>query len=350
MKIYNLVLGDKDTLFNTKLIKYINTQKEQPFNSRGFSDKSILSKHIIENNIDVLLLTPEMYDSDISYENVKLVIIFSEGNKPNWVKELPVIYKYQGVNKILTKVMSLYSEVSEDTVINNNNTTKIVGVYSPIGRSGKTTLSFGICGLLSENKKVLCINLEELNSVINSNLKSSEYTLSDLLYYIRQKTPNVLLNIKNIVEKINGFDYIFPVRCYVDLLDTKLEEWQLLIEILKKESDYDVVVINFGNSIYSYTLDLISLCDEKILISLPDNASSQKFNSWMESIMLLQRDDLFINTTIVLNHQTSCNKIFVEDNIDFTLPYEEEINERHIHYDSEYGQVVNKIIKKLQVG
>ena len=64
---------------------------------------------------------------------------------------------------------------------------RITGVYSPIGRCGKTSFALTLGQVLAREEKVLYITLEEFSGL--SALTGTVYTggLSDLLYYYTQR-------------------------------------------------------------------------------------------------------------------------------------------------------------------
>ena len=68
------------------------------------------------------------------------------------------IYKFQSGDDIIREVMAVYSEIPgirPNTAGATDQSRRIIGVYSPIGRCGKTCLALAIGQILAKEEKVL---------------------------------------------------------------------------------------------------------------------------------------------------------------------------------------------------
>ena len=99
-----------------------------------------------------------------------------------------VVYKYQASDDLLREVMSWYRPQEIPVLMTAaGRRSRITGVYSPIGRCGKTSFALTLGQVLAREEKVLYITLEEFSGL--SALTGTVYTggLSDLLYYYTQR-------------------------------------------------------------------------------------------------------------------------------------------------------------------
>ncbi|MFP4697745.1 MAG: hypothetical protein ACLFMO_03470 [Eubacteriales bacterium] len=354
MRYYNLVIGDEDYQYNKNLATYINSDERKLFKAKGFSEENILGEYVKNNSIDILLITPSMI-KDVYTKKAKCVILLSTGKIPNKIKEIPAIYKYQSVNSIVKEILNIYSDYNQDHILNKDTNTQIVGVYSPIGRVGKTTIAISLASLIGKSKKVLYLNLEPLNTISCFLQSNNQYNLSDLLYYIKQKHPNLLLKLEGIKETINSIDYVSSVRCYIDLFETNIDEWRYLLSTLKEESDYEVIVMNFSNSFYEYTVDLLNECDKNFVVLVPEKTSFVQIKEWQHAMSLLKQDKLFEKIVYVVNNQEpNYNLAYIPDYLKdyIQIPYEEQLlsesNDFYIQHNNQFGQAISQLIQTLK--
>ncbi|TCL00081.1 AAA domain-containing protein [Natranaerovirga hydrolytica] len=349
MNYYELILGDEDIHYSTNLIEYINSDKEQLIRARGFSNQEMLNHYVQNNPIDILLITPSMYKDTFKNADIKAIIILAEGKMKKELEKIPIINKYQNIDNILKKIIDLYAEVNEEKLFTSNRTTKLIGIYSPIGRCGKTSISIRLCGLLSKKTKVLCINMEPFNSLSQDKNSDIQYTFSDLLYYARQKHPNIILKLESIIEKINGMDYIYPVRYYQDLNEIQKEELVGLFQILKEETKYDYIIINFSSHLYDYTLELLKQCHTNIFIKIPDPFGKMQMNNWEDTLKSIREEEILEQSLTIMNHIQvyDGHKNFLDESI-IQLPYDSQLK-THLLIEEEIPLDNNllKIIERL---
>ena len=73
------------------------------------------------------------------------------------------IYKFQSGDDIIREVMAVYSEIPgirPNTAGSVDQSRRIIGVYSPVGRCGKTCLALAIGQILAKEEKVLFVTLD----------------------------------------------------------------------------------------------------------------------------------------------------------------------------------------------
>lgn len=355
MRGYQLVIGDQDQKYNTQLTTYINTEKADMFLVRGFSESTLLNKHLLEHPVDILLITPELYDQTIENLGIKCVVILSSGKVPHHLSSYAVIFKYQPIDQLIKQLLSHYADHSEEHLLTRSTKAQIIGVYSPIGRSGRTSLSLAMAQLLGEKKKVLYLDIEPFDDLASFFSASHQYGVSDLLYYIRQKHPNMLLKLESIKESTEHFEYIGPVKCYMDLWESTEEEWEGLFGFLRETAGYDVVILNFSTMIYPYTWNVLKACDQLIVTVPSDLTAYQQLRGWLGTLELIKQTDLLDKVTYVLNHlnprayaapdfiEVACELPYIESFIQKDTPY-------YLQLGKGYGQAVHQLLESMKVG
>lgn len=371
--MFQLVIADQDEKYITLLTTLINKEEKNSFIVRGFSKKSLLKSYLQEQSVDILLISPKFYDEELKKLQLKNVMLLSEGTIPNELSTFSVVFKYQSTEQIIKDVIRFFSEKSQEhLIISNKKQVNIIGVYSPIGRSGKTSISIILSAVLARYKKVLYLYLEPYDNLLYFVGKNtSQYGLSDLLYYVKQKHPNLGLKIQGMKESFLGFDYILPIKCYADLLETSIEDYMYLLNSIKNDTCYDTIVINFNNNMVKDIIEQLNLCDNILTLIQPEKSTVLQFNSWQNNIKLLQKEKILDKMVFVSNQCLPTNDLKdinfnfqhkINSTVDtkqdydspihvkYELPYNERIVDEGIEaalYDDSFLRIINQIIQEL---
>lgn len=277
-----IVIGDYDQKYLQKLSSYFMNYQEHHFTVNTFSEITLLKNHLLNNPIDILLLTEEFYvNLEDRYEITILLVAHAISST---LKSYPCIEKYQNVKKIIQQMMLYYTSASSKELIGNKEGgfARLVGFYSPSGGSGKTTIALALSKALSmQGKKTLFLSLEEITSyskVIESDRQTS---LSDLLYYASKRAENLLMKLEGIVREdiSTGLKFVPPPIYAQDMVSYE-EDWLYLINYLLRYSDYEWIVLDFTSQISNRNLSLMDKCNKLVVLtnlSYFQNAKAEVF-------------------------------------------------------------------------
>ena len=98
------------------------------------------------------------------------------------------------------------------------------GLFSG-GRCQKTSFALALGQILARQKAVLYLNLEEYAGFEQLFSCTYEKNLSDLLYYIRQDSSNLIFRINSMVQSFQNMDDLPPALSPADLMAASWEEW-----------------------------------------------------------------------------------------------------------------------------
>ena len=79
--------------------------------------------------------------------------------------------------------------------------------------------------------------------------KEYDHNLSDLLYYVRQGSQNLIHRMNGMIQRVNNLDYIPPVQTPADIRSAAWKDWERLLQMISTESSYEVIVLDIGNGI-----------------------------------------------------------------------------------------------------
>lgn len=306
-----LIIADTDETYVSSMMEYIMLNHSHKFQVSSFTDKQCLIEFLSDesNNVDVLLIESSLYSDDIPRQNIANVVLLAAENVDNGISGCYSILKYQQGDKIVSDIFNLYAQKDngEQISVTGDKKTKLVAVYSPIGGSGKTTIATS-CSIQAaqRNFKVFYLNLEDFQSTpLFCNCKS-ESNLSNILYYLKDKSNNLQLRIEGAKLYDTEYDlhYFAPPESLLDLQDTKPEELQTLLGEFKNMGQYDLVFVDMSSSFDDRNIAILEACDEVLLVIPQDAVSDIKIELFSKEMTILKerRGIDFVNKiNMVLN-------------------------------------------------
>lgn len=201
------------------------------------------------------------------------------------------VAKYQCADEIIREVFELYVERTRDDVMRtvNKNGAKLLAVYSPIHRIGKTSFAMAFGKECAKNKKVLYLNLEEYGGFEGN--QDERLNLGDLLYYIRQGNGNLGIRLQSAVTTVDNLDVVLPIPVVLDLKEVTAGEWKELLEQIVKESIYEMIILDVGESVQGL-FELLEMCHRVYMPILEDDISCKKVQRFQENIEKLKLEKL----------------------------------------------------------
>ena len=192
-----------------------------------------------------------------------------------------VVYKYQASDSLLREVMSWYQPQEIPTLMTvTGRRSRMIGVYSPIGRCGKSSFAFTLGQVLAREEKVLYITLEEFSGL--SALTGTVYTggLSDLLYYYIQREYSPV-RLGSVTYNWGGLDYIPPVTYAEDKTGIHQEVFAGLIQKIASDGAYEELILDVG-MFCGGTEELLGICDVVYVPVKDDAVSTAKLEEWKD--------------------------------------------------------------------
>lgn len=312
MRRLNVVIADNDEAYVQNVVNYFMANYLQGVQVSSFTRQELLYDFLSGlNEIDVLLISPEMYSKAMPRERIAEIFLLTQKESSVKDEDINYIDKYRLEDEFASRIIGMFPDEEEDSgtkagLVADVNT-KVVAIYSPIGGTGKTTIAVSssvYCG--KKGLKVFYLNLESFQSTpLFFNCKS-EKTLSDLLRCLKGKEGSLEEKIKEIRQTDPDYNihYFVPPEDIIDLKETGSLEIKTLIETFRTMNYYDVVILDMSSELNDRNIALLGACDEVVMVLAQDAVSNIKAECISEQLeKFLGREGLDISgkLTVALN-------------------------------------------------
>ena len=215
----SLVICDQEEKYASALAAYLTKKKELALQVQVCSDPGQVRRIQQEEAIDILLISSG-YTQEIRKEiQAGSVFVLTETASANTGPlEVPV-YRYQSGEAILAEVIcqcGLKGEKGLFLQAAKKRQIRIIGIFSPVHRTGKTSYGLEMGKELAVSYNVLYINME-LYGGIGGHFPEEGQTLADLIYYSRQESRNFGMILTTLAKHMESLDYLLPFRVSEDI-------------------------------------------------------------------------------------------------------------------------------------
>ena len=213
-----MAVYDEDPLYAGRLAEYVNQKETFPFQAMAFSDLEKLKEYGQTHDIEILLAGENVREKAKEVKaGLKMILCDGEFVSKGEAKEEASVYKYQSGDCILQEVMACYCIAPpQPGLALMGKSGLVMGVYSPVGRCGKTSFALALAHMLGKSQAVLFISLEEYSGFSKLVCGGYEQDLSDV-FYLYQRGDFNWLKLKSMILSSGNVDHIPPVSYGEDL-------------------------------------------------------------------------------------------------------------------------------------
>ncbi|MFR8547887.1 MAG: hypothetical protein ACLVEV_04585 [Lachnospiraceae bacterium] len=297
MKKSIFAVCDLEASYACNLMDYLNEKKTTPFEVQAFTNVESLRQFAKDHEIEILLISTRAMCNEIRDLPISRTIILSEGEQLSDLEEYPFVYKYQSSDQLLAEVMEYYSVGDPKPHIMGlqMGKTKIYGVYSPIGRTRKTSFALALGEILAETKQVLYLNFEEFSGFEELFGIKYKSDLSDLIYFLREKEGGLVYRLNSVIQTFHELQYVPPALSPADLRDVSGEEWNRLLQEITGYCDYDVIILDLSEQV-DELFQILAQCDRIYMPIQEDLISEAKIKQYEKLVGMLELDDVIAKT------------------------------------------------------
>lgn len=296
MKKKQIAVCDREKDYTFRFTEYANRRSDPLFLVHGFSDCRELENYTKEHPVDILLIGRDLAAELSQKGGVGQIFCLSEEEFEE-EGEYPSVYKYQSCSQVMRRVLNFYAEKAPTGLglALQKTGMKLIGVYSPVGRIGKTGFALSLGKELAKQKRTLYLNLEEYSGFSVLYPYGDGWTLSELMYFLKQGKNAFACKLQSIVRKLGSLDYIPPLKSPVELRHIGLKDWEQLLEALGRESQYEMVVLDISGAVNGL-FELLGRCDGIYTPIREDEVSGAKLCQYEESLRLLDLEEILERT------------------------------------------------------
>ena len=239
---------------------------------QAFSSPEPLEAYAREHPVDLLLISEGLLTEEMTRLNVEQIMVLTE-EQGSMEGDYPAAYKYQPSENLLKEILSCYTQgEAELPGFWIRRRTEFYGIYSPVKRCGKTAFALMMGKLLAHQGRVLYLNFEEYSG-FRTLIGPENKDLSELLMHLLQGRDCIFRKLQELVSSLGNMDYIPPGTCPWDIRELEWEHWERLMESIREEGIYDVVILDLGDT-SGELFQILAYCG-KIFVPVKEDLVSQ---------------------------------------------------------------------------
>ena len=296
-KIMQLFILDTDQDYVQRLSDYMNARNSFPFEAQAFTSIRSLAASLREEMPEVVLIADELIDEELTglipeKNSIRLIRLTADPE----AEDKNSICRYQPADRLIEQLLqrisgsegyvpekgALMKSAGQSSNIKLSNI-KLYGVYSPVGRCGKTGFALTLASVLGNRNKVLYLNLEDYSGFDALSRQHGGGDLTDLIYFLREDREALIYRLGSLMRTLGRFDYIPPAAASSDLADVESTEWIALINEIAGTGEYDVLILDIGSQVRQ-VCSLLRACTKIFMPVLDDPVSRAKLNEFMKNL------------------------------------------------------------------
>lgn len=289
LKSYKVAICDTEPSFTIALMNYINRNAGIPILAMAFTGVEQLQEYLRQHETDMIVVDEAMVLgaaaadrscgklSDEILASVPVLLLLRSGEHPEgsgevigrsangmagglsdglagevadkMVGKVKGISKYSPASVLVKKMLEVLGQ--KRTFIGSGQEGVAIGIYSPIGRSGKSRLAGALCEYWSgqpENPSVDDIAMSGRTLYLGMEEYGPEGTaMETVLYYLKQRSENLSMQLKALAQTKMGYDFIPSAGCYQELRELSAEDMEWLLQTICREGYYGHVAADIGS-------------------------------------------------------------------------------------------------------
>lgn len=242
MKKIRVAVCDTDNVYRERLAEYLIRKKSGQIQVYAFSGKRMLMDQQKQQPMDIVLYGTGF--EPVRSEPESLFIRMAEEQEE--AGEEGAIFKYQSAEEILRQMYDYYLRQRQKNLGSSHKAKELAAIYSPSHCMMQTPFALAMAQILSEEKRVLYLNLGEWSGFCPWMGQEYHRDLADLLYLLSSYGGQTAGILESVVHSYHRVDYIPPMADAQLLAETEAGAYEMLLRMLVDKTEYDVVLLDFG--------------------------------------------------------------------------------------------------------
>ena len=280
------VIYDENRVYCERLSEYLRNNLKLTFDICAFTE-SISFMEFSERNEISLLIMSESGAKELINEKTKamwkniVILCESEQEEISFANEVGGdtdilhICKYLPASEILKKMLDFIYRRAEDFsgigIKGEKSDCSVIGFYTPISRSGQTTLAVRMGEKLSRKGKSILLSLESYSAIGSMFPDEAPDDITDLLYYIDCENESFCIYLEKIKRTRNGLDLVVPAKTAMQIKEISYDRLKELITHLSHDAGYEYILLDLKDYPDGF-YDILSMCDVVYTINRNNSA------------------------------------------------------------------------------
>lgn len=289
MALIKILLIDVDDEYSFNLCNFLTHNYSETLLVNYCSNAYSIEEWIKKVDPDILLTCEKYYYQVQDYFH-KSIIILTTGTSSLDLGNVISINKYKNVNKIAGDIINSFIDAGNIIKSSKEKSTKIVSVYSAAGNVGKTSIALGVSSICSRSGlSVFYLNLEQFQSTEIFFSGISEYSLSDVIYYAKERDRNLASKLSTVrcQDPASNLYFFKETNNAYDLCELVSEDMEYIIKSFRESAQYDLVVVDMDSQFNKNSMKMFELADEIIYVFTDEEICLHKTKLFVDNIKIL---------------------------------------------------------------
>ena len=311
-----IVIADEDKKYIYPLLAKIIGHYRQAVEVAVFTEKYSLDEYlkscfkisvmVISENLDIRI--PD--ECQISHQ-----IILTDRNieSQSYIGENKEIffYRYSPLELLFHVISSYCGEIKEQKQ-DSIRKTSVILVNSVAGGVGKTVVAMALAmNLRSTGKKALYLDAEWLQNFVcyleHGRIMDREGERAFL--HANGKSEQV---INSFIHIDNSLEYLSQMNTPLIFLDKSPQVYINCVTALKEAGDYDYLIVDTDETIDSFKVQLMSLCDQMVLVTTAQKSSDSSTQRFLQHISMTKDKTYVVYNKISEDRKNSLQCSYAE--------------------------------------
>ena len=239
-----IAIGHPEEEFSRRLTDYFNEHNLLPLKAVAFSEKGRLTRFEKQNPLRLKVIPPEWAQGK-KKEELANCLFFSEEEE----EEKMYVYRYRPADLTAKWICDSAGLVDCFTYRFRESQTKLIGIYSPVGRCLKTSFSLTLGQMLATRYRVLYLNFENYSGFGRVMGYQKKSDMADLLYYFLNLSEEFSGKMDEMMMKVGGLDVIPPALSFLDIENVTESEWDVFLTTLSEKGKYEYIILDLSDFI-----------------------------------------------------------------------------------------------------
>lgn len=297
MRKREVVICDSNEVYAQRLQEYLAEERSLPFGIVFYTNYEKCVEYLSSGKAEVCVVSEDFIvgrDAPEETNNqVKCWITLCE--EPT---EMPKtgVFRYQSADSLIEQICKMAGLDSRAPLSKTEETvSKLIGIYTPIGRCLQTSFSLVLGQMLASKYKVLYLNFEAYSGFTQMLQRDFNADMADLLYYFKNISKDFSGQFAGMKQTINGLDYIPPAFSYIDISQILPNEWEYFLNTLGREGGYDYIILDLTDYVQGL-YQILRNCSYVYTITRNDGMALAKIAHYENVLKELAYEDVLAKT------------------------------------------------------